>query len=137
MARLVAIDYGTKRVGLAATDPLQIIASAVDTVHAKDVIAYLEGYTVREDVEAFVVGMPSRLDGTATDATPHVRGFIKTLKKVFPDVPVYEHDERFTSVLARRAMIAGGMSKKDRRDKANVDKVSATILLQSFMEIKK
>ncbi|MCY7349307.1 MAG: Holliday junction resolvase RuvX [Cytophagaceae bacterium] len=137
MARLVAIDYGTKRVGVAVTDPLQIIASALETVHAKDVIAYLKTYAAREEVEAFVVGMPSRLDGTATDATPHVRGFIKTLRKAFVDIPVYEHDERFTSVLAQRAMITGGMSKKDRRDKANVDKLSATILLQSFMEIKR
>ena len=137
MARLLAIDYGTKRVGLAATDPLQLIATALDTVHAKDVLAYLKTYVEREPVEAFVVGMPSRLDGTDTDATPHVRGFIKALKKAFPDTPVYDHDERFTSVLAQRAMLAGGMSKKDRRDKANVDKISATILLQSFMETKK
>lgn len=137
VARLIAIDYGTKRVGLATTDPLQLIASALDMVHARDVVAFLKTYAQREEIEAFVVGMPSRLDGTDTDATPHVRGFIKTLKKAFPDVPVYEHDERFTSVLAQRAMLAGGMSKKDRRDKANVDKISATILLQSFMETRK
>lgn len=137
VARLLAIDYGTKRVGLAATDPLQLIASALDTVHAKDVLQFLKTYAEREPVEAFVVGMPSRLDGTDTDATPHVRGFIKSLKRAFPQTPVHEHDERFTSVLAQRAMLAGGMSKKDRRDKANVDKISAAILLQSFMESKK
>lgn len=136
VARLIAIDYGTKRVGLAATDPLQLIASALDTVHAKDVLVFLKTYAEREPVEAFVVGMPSRLDGSDTDATPHVRGFIKSLKKAFPETPVYPHDERFTSVLAQRAMLAGGMSKKNRRDKANVDKISAAILLQSFMEKK-
>jgi putative Holliday junction resolvase len=134
VARLIAIDYGTKRVGLAATDPLQLIALGLDTVHANDVLAFLKAYAQREAIEAFVVGMPRRLDGTATDATPHVRGFIKSLKKAFPETPVHEHDERFTSVLAQRAMLAGGLSKKDRRDKATVDKVSATILLQSFME---
>jgi putative holliday junction resolvase len=134
VARLLAIDYGTKRVGIAVTDPLQLIASALETVPAKDVFLFLKTYTAREEVEAFIVGMPSRLDGTATDATPHVKGFIRALRKAFPEVPIHEHDERFTSVLAHRAMLAGGLSKKDRRDKATVDKVSAAILLQSFME---
>ncbi len=137
LARILALDYGTKRVGLAVTDPLQLIASGLDTVPAQEILGYLAAYCQREPVEAFVVGMPRRLDSTDTDATPHVRGFIKRLRKQFPEVPVHEHDERFTSVMAQRAMLASGMSKKDRRDKGTVDKVSATILLQSFMEMKR
>lgn len=137
MARILALDYGTKRVGLAVTDPLQLIASGLETVPAHEVLAYLTAYCQREPVEAFVVGMPRRLDSTDTDATPHVRGFIKRLRKQFPEVPVYEHDERFTSVMAHQAMLASGMSRKDRRDKGTVDTISATILLQSFMEMKR
>lgn len=134
MARILAIDYGTKRVGLAVTDPLKIIASALDTVHAKDVLVYLKNYTAKEEVEAFVVGMPVQLDGTDTNNTSHVKGFVKQLKKMFPDTPVHLHDERFTSAMALQAMLMGGVSKKDRSQKGNVDKVSATIILQSYME---
>ena len=133
MARILAIDYGTKRVGLAVTDPLKIIATALDTVHSKDVILYLQNYCQREVVEAFVVGMPSKLDGSDTNNTSHVKGFLKLLKKHFPDTPIHPHDERFTSSLALQAMIASGTSKKDRREKGNIDKVSAVIILQSFM----
>ncbi|MFN8358068.1 MAG: Holliday junction resolvase RuvX [Spirosomataceae bacterium] len=137
MARIMAIDYGNKRVGLAVTDPLQIIATALETVHSKDVITYLQRYTQQEAVEAFVVGMPSRLDGTATHSTPHVKGFVKVLKKTFPSIPVHTHDERFTSKMALQAMIAAGSTKKDRQEKGNIDKVSAVILLQSFIESEK
>ena len=132
--RILAIDYGTKRVGLAVTDPLKIIASALDTVHSKDVIVFLKAYLETEEVEAFVVGMPVNLDGADTNNTPHVKGFVKNLKKTFPDVPVHLHDERFTSKMALDAMIAGGSTKKDRREKGNIDKISATIILQSYME---
>jgi putative holliday junction resolvase len=137
MGRILAIDYGSKRVGLAVTDPLQIIATALDTVHSKDVIAYLKAYEAREGIEAFVVGMPKRLDNTDTNATALVQAFVKNLQKNFPSIPLHLHDERFTSAMALQTMIAGGMKKKDRREKANVDKISATIILQSFLEQKK
>ena len=134
MGRVVAIDYGTKRVGLAATDPLQIIASPIDTIHSKDVIQFLKSYDQVEGIELFVLGMPKKLDGTDTNATQHVRQFHKQLKKHFPEKPLYLHDERFTSIMALDAMIAGGSKKKDRREKGNIDKISATIILQSYLE---
>lgn len=134
MGRILAIDYGNKRVGLAATDTLQIIASPLETVHAKDVLTYLKAYTQREPVEAFVVGMPRRLTGEATDATPHVIGFVRKLQKEFPAIPVHTVDERFTSSMAQKAMLAGGLKKKDRQDKGTVDRVSAAIILQSYLE---
>ena len=120
--------------GLAATDALQIIASPLETVHAKDVLSYLKAYTLREPVDAFVVGMPRRLSGEATDATPHVIGFVRKLQKEFPSIPVHTVDERFTSSMAQKAMLAGGLKKKDRQDKATVDRVSAAIILQSYLE---
>jgi putative Holliday junction resolvase len=134
MPRILAIDYGTKRVGLAVTDPLKIIASALDTVHSKDVINFLKDYLESEEVEAFVVGMPVNLDGEDTNNTSHVKGFVKNLQKTFPDIPVHLHDERFTSKIALQAMILSGYSKKDRREKGNIDKISAVIILQSYME---
>ncbi len=136
MARILSIDYGTKRVGLAVTDPLKIIATALDTVHSKDVIQYLKNYCLQEAVETFVVGMPKRLDNTDTNNTQFVEIFVKQLAKHFPEMPIHLHDERFTSVMALQSMIAGGTSKKDRRVKGNIDKVSAVIILQSFMESK-
>lgn len=136
MGRLLAIDYGTKRVGLAVTDPLQIIATALDTIHSKDVIDFLKQYDANEGIEAFVLGMPSRLDGSDTNATPLVKQFHQLLKKHFPEKHVYLHDERFTSKMAMDAMISGGTKKKDRREKGNIDKVSATIILQSYLESK-
>ena len=134
MPRILAIDYGTKRVGLAVTDPLKIIASALDTVHSKDVIDFLKAYLDTEEVEAFVVGMPVNLDGEDTNNTSHVKGFVKNLQKTFPDIPIHLHDERFTSKIALQAMILSGYSKKDRREKGNIDKISAVIILQSYME---
>lgn len=134
MPRILAIDYGTKRVGLAVTDPLKIIASALDTVHSKDVINFLKDYLESEEVEAFVVGMPVNLDGEDTNNTSHVKGFVKNLQKTFPDIPIHLHDERFTSKIALQAMILSGYSKKDRREKGNIDKISAVIILQSYME---
>lgn len=136
MGRILAIDYGSKRVGLAVTDPMQIICSPLDTVHSKDVIDFLKKYEQQEGIEAFVVGMPVNLDQSDTNATPLVRQFLNLLKKHFPDKPIHEHDERFTSKMAFDAMLAGGMKKKDRRNKGNVDKVSAAIILQSFLESK-
>jgi putative Holliday junction resolvase len=134
MARLLAIDFGTKRTGIAVTDPLQLIASALETVPSHQLLQYLKAYVEREPVEAFIVGLPKRLDGTDTDNTPRVRRFVELLQKAIPAIPVHWHDERFTSVMALQAMIAGGSTKKDRRDKGNIDKVSATIILQSYME---
>ena len=136
MGRILAIDYGSKRVGLAVTDPLQIIASPLDTVHSKDVIAFLKQYDQAEGIEAFVLGMPKKLDNTATNATPLVRQFERLLRKNFPEKAVYLHDERFTSKMALDAMISGGSKKKDRRQKGNIDKVSAAIILQSYLESK-
>ena len=133
--RILAIDYGTKRVGLAVTDPLKIIASALETVHSKDVINFLKAYLEVEEVETFVVGMPVNLDGKDTNNTPHVKGFVKNLQKTFPEIPVHLHDERFTSKIALQTMISSGYSKKDRRDKGNIDKISAVIILQSYMEM--
>lgn len=134
MGRIIAIDYGSKRVGLAVTDPLQIIASPLDTVHSKDVIQFLKNYDLSEGIESFVLGMPKSLDGTDTNATQQVRQFHNLLKKQFKEKPVYLHDERFTSKMAMDAMIAGGMKKKDRREKGNIDKISASIILQSYLE---
>jgi len=137
MARIIAIDYGTKRTGIAVTDPLQIIATALDTVRSHELIEFLKRYATAEAVESFVVGMPRRLDNTDTNNTPHVKAFIKQLKKAFPDTPVYEHDERFTSSMALQTMISMGTKKSDRQDKANIDKMSATIILQSYLTTKK
>ncbi|MBB3837115.1 MULTISPECIES: Holliday junction resolvase RuvX [Runella] len=137
MARIIAIDYGTKRTGIAVTDPLQIIATALDTVRSHELIDFLKRYTAAEAVESFVVGMPRKLDNTDTNNTPHVKGFIKQLKKAFPETPVYEHDERFTSSMALQTMISMGTKKSDRQDKSNIDKMSATIILQSYLTTKK
>ena len=134
MGRIIAIDYGNKRVGLAATDALQLIANPLETVHAQDVLSFLKAYVQREPVDAFVVGMPRRLSGEATDATPHVIGFVRKLQKEFPEMPVHTVDERFTSKMAQQAMLAGGLKKKDRQDKGTVDRVSAAIILQSYLE---
>lgn len=136
MGRLIAIDYGTKRVGLAVTDPLQIIASPLDTIHSKDVIEYLIKYNQKEGIEGFVVGMPKNLNNEDTSNTQQVRHFLNLLKKKFPDKPLYLQDERFTSKIALDTMIAGGMKKKDRQNKSNIDKISAVIILQSYLETK-
>ena len=132
MGRIIAIDYGNKRVGVAVTDPLKLIATPLDTIHAKDILSFLKEYVQQENVEAVVVGMPRTLDNTPTDVTSAVIGFVRKLKKELP-VPVYTIDERFTSRMAFRAMIDGGLKKKDRQNKATVDKVSAAIILQSYL----
>jgi putative Holliday junction resolvase len=136
MGRILAIDYGSKRVGLAVTDPLQIIASPLETVHSKDVIRFLKDYDRDEGIECLVLGMPKNLNNKDTNATGQVRQFHNLLRKNFPEKAVYLHDERFTSQMAMNAMIAGGVKKKDRRDKGNIDKVSAAIILQSYLESK-
>lgn len=136
MPRLLAIDYGTKRCGIAVSDPLQIIANGLTTVHSKDLLAFLENYFAKEDVETIVVGEPKRMNGTATDATAHVEAFVKQLAKKFPSKKIARVDERFTSKMAFQTMIDSGLKKKDRRDKALIDEISATIILQSYMASK-
>ncbi len=136
MGRILAIDYGRKRTGLAVTDPLKIIATALETVPTSEVFSYLQKYLQKEDVEAFVVGMPKGMHNEDTDVTKDVERFATGLEKKFPTKPVYLHDERFTSKMAMDAMITGGTSKKYRRKKENIDKVSAVIILQSFLEKK-
>lgn len=135
MARIIGVDYGRKRIGIAVTDPLQMIAGGLETVASNEVEAWLERYVAKEPVERIVVGCPTMLDGSESDTmSRYVLPFISQLKKKFPGITIDTMDERFTSKLAVRAMIDGGMKKKDRRDKTNVDRISATILLQSYLE---
>jgi putative holliday junction resolvase len=134
LPRLLALDYGLKRTGIAVTDPLQLIATALETVPSQEVFKFIEAYTATEIVETIIVGLPQSLDGTPTDNTPRVLAFVARLQKRFPHLPVLLHDERFTSKMALQAMIAGGSTKRDRRNKGNIDKISAAIILQSFME---
>jgi putative Holliday junction resolvase len=133
MGRILAIDYGKKRTGIAVTDPLQIIATPLETVATHELLAFLKSYLQKETVDEIVIGMPKTLMNEDSEIAPLVRKFVEVLKKTFPDKPLHEADERFTSVMAQRALIEGGMKKKDRQVKGNVDKVSAAIILQSFM----
>ena len=134
MDRIIGIDYGRKRVGVAVTDPLGIFASALDTVHSTKRIDYLKKYASNENVVRFVVGYPVNMNGKPSEAAKDVDVFLKHLAKAFPGTPVTLEDERFTSVLAHRAMVEGGMSKKDRMNKESVDKISAAIILQSYLD---
>lgn len=130
----MAIDFGTKRTGIAVTDPAQIIATGLDTIDTAKVLSYLEGYLKKEVVEKIVVGEPKQLDGKPSAIAPQVNAFVKQLGQKFPAIPVVRYDERFTSKMAFQAMIDGGLGKKQRQDKGLVDKVSAVILLQSYMD---
>ena len=132
--RLMAFDYGTKRIGIAVTDPLQIIATGLDTIHPNAIIEYLKKYMQTEQIERFIVGEPKQMDNTPSQSAQHVKGFVNLLKKQFPDIPITMLDERFTSKMATAAILASGRNKKDRQDKGLVDTVSATILLQSYMQ---
>ena len=136
MDRYVGIDYGRKRTGVAVSDPLGIFASALDTVQTAKIIEYLKTYAQKENVKAFVVGYPVNMNGKPSEAAADVDVFLKQLAKHFPQIPVILEDERFTSVLAHRAMIDGGMKKSGRMDKNSVDKISAAIILQSWMDKK-
>ncbi|NLR61213.1 Holliday junction resolvase RuvX [Chitinophaga polysaccharea] len=136
MPRLMAIDYGKKRTGLAVTDPLQLIASGLTTIPTHELIPFLKKYFAAEPVETIVIGEPKNLDGTATDATALVAECIRVIKKNFPDIPIVRVDERFTSKMAFQTMIDSGLKKKDRRDKALVDEISATIMLQEYLRNK-
>lgn len=134
MDRIIGIDYGRARTGLAVSDPLRIFASALETVQTAKIIDYLKTYALSETVVRFVVGWPTNMNGAPSEAASDVEAFLKVLAKEFPSVPVTLEDERFTSVLAHRAMIDGGMKKKDRRDKMSVDRISAAIILQSYLD---
>lgn len=133
MPRILCIDYGAKRTGLAVTDPLQIIASALTTVETKELVPYLKKYFQQEAVELLLIGEPKNWDDSDTHATPLVAAFIKRLQKEFPDMPVKKVDERYTSKMAKDAMLDMGMKKKDRRVKGNVDQIAATIMLQEYL----
>ena len=134
MDRIIGIDFGIKRTGLAVSDPLGIIASPLETVHSLQIVPYLRKYAEKERIVRFVVGYPMNLDGRPSEAKAHVDAFLPKLKAAFPEVPVTLEDERFTSVLAHRAMIDGGMKASRRRDKAEVDRISAAIILQSYLD---
>jgi len=136
MGRIIGIDYGGKRAGIAVTDPLQMIAGGLETIASDDVEKWLEIYNANEPVERIVVGCPVMLNGSESDTmTLYVQPFVNRLRKKFPDMLIETLDERFTSKMAVRTMIDGGMKKKNRRNKANIDKISATILLQSYLEV--
>lgn len=133
MARIICIDYGGKRTGLAVTDPLQIIATALETIETKNLISYLKNYFLKEEVELILIGEPLNLDDTPTHATALVANAIKHLRKEFPTKTIQTVDERYTSKMAVRAMFEMGMKKKDRREKTNIDKIAATIMLQEYL----
>ena len=137
MGRILAIDYGKKRTGIAVSDPLRIIATPLETVPTAVLLAFLSTYVKKENVDEFVVGMPRTLLNEDSEIAPLVRKFVDLLKSTFPEKPIHLADERFTSSMAKRAMIEGGMKKKDRAIRENVDRISATIILQSFMSMRK
>ena len=133
MARILCIDYGLKRTGIAVTDPLQIIATGLTTVDSRELISFLKKYFLQQKVELIVIGEPKNLDDSDTHATPLVKEIIKKMEKEFPLIPIKKVDERFTSKMAKQAMIDMGMKKKDRRNKRTVDEIAATIMLQEYM----
>lgn len=133
MPRILAIDYGTKRCGIAVTDPSQIIATGLTTVHSKDILDWLANYMAKEAVECIVVGEPKNLRGERTDASDHADAFVKALRKKFPGLKTARVDERFTSKMASRTLLESGLKKSDRQKKELVDEVSATILLQHYL----
>ncbi len=136
MPRILAIDYGTKRTGLAVTDPLQLIANTLTTVETKTLVEFLKNYVAKEDVETIVVGKPSRLDGTDTHATQAAEKFVSSLRQIFPLIKIEQVDERFTSAIAQRTLLEMGLKKKDRQKKENIDQVSAALILQTYLEMK-
>lgn len=137
MARVLSIDYGKRRTGLAVTDPCQIIAGGLTTVDTPSLMNFLRDYVSREPVERFVVGLPKQTNGLDSENLPRVRAFVQKLTQVFPDIPVEWWDERYTSVLAHQVMLDSGIGRKARQNKALVDEISATIILQGWMERRK
>jgi putative Holliday junction resolvase len=137
MGRIMAIDYGRKRTGLAVTDEMQIIANGLTTVQSGSVVDYLKNYTSQECVDLFIVGQPKQMNNEPSENMRYVEAFVKHLHKTLPDIPIEYYDERFTSVMAHQAMLDGGLKKKKRQDKALADKISATIILQGYLEKKR
>lgn len=137
MPRVLGIDYGTKKIGLAVTDPLQIICSPLTTVPTREIFDFLEKYIAEEDVEGIVVGDSMNTDGTPSQIAHLVVGFIRKLKKLYPSLTIDTEDERFTSIEARQIILKSGVKQKKRRDKSLVDKVSASLILQAYMDRKK
>ena len=135
MARIMAIDYGRKRTGLAVTDELQLIATGLDTVDTNKLLPYIENYCRNEKVERFVVGEAKHMDNTPSESAQYIEPFVKQLQERFPDTPISRIDERFTSKMAFQAMIDGGLRKKQRQNKALIDTVSAVLILQNFMQL--
>lgn len=134
MGRFLALDYGTKRTGIAVSDTLKIIANGLTTVPTHTLFHYLKTYLEREDVECIIVGLPKQMNNEYSENMKHIRPFVKKLQNLYPDIPVEMYDERFTSALAQKTMIDAGLKKKDRQNKALVDEISAVIILQSYME---
>lgn len=137
MGRILSIDYGRKRSGVAVTDVLQLIANGLTTVPTHELFDFIASYLQKEPVERIVIGLPKRMDNTYSENMRNIEPFVKRLQKAYPDLPIEYFDERFTSVLAHQTMIDGGLKKKDRQNKALVDEISATIILQSYMESKR
>jgi len=129
----MCFDYGTKRVGIAVTDNLQMIATGLCTLHPDKIEEYLQSYCKTETVELFLIGLPKKLDNTVNDVERYIKGFIKKLNSTFPQIPVARIDERFTSSIAQQSMLQGGLNKKDRQNKALVDQISATLMLQNYL----
>ena len=136
MARILSIDYGKKRTGLAVTDPLQIIAGGLATVSTSELFEYLQAYVVSEEVERIVIGEPRQPNGQPSENLQRVQQFVNRWRKAMPQIPIEYYDERFTSVIAHQAMIDGGLKKKARQDKALVDEISATIILEDYLRSK-
>jgi putative Holliday junction resolvase len=136
MGRILGIDYGRKRVGLAVTDPLKIFASPLNTISAHDIDNFIADYMASEEVEAFVIGYPVKLNNEPSESVKYINPFIRKLKIRFPGVPVHLVDERFTSQMALKTMIDGGLKKKERQNKSIIDMISASIILQSFLDRK-
>ena len=134
MGRILGIDYGRKRTGIAVTDPLQIVAGNLATVPTHTLMQFIKDYTAREAVDRIVVGKPTQLNGEPSESMKYITPFVSRLKKEMPDMPVVMYDERFTSTIAHQAMIDGGMKKSDRRDKSRVDAIAATIILNDYLK---
>ncbi len=134
MSRLLSIDYGKKRTGIAVSDPLQIIANGLTTVETSKLFEFLEDYLKKEEVESIIVGLPKQMNGQPSENMKRIEPFVNRLKKIYPKINIEYYDERFTSKLAHQAMIDGGLKKQDRRNKELVDEISATIILQGYME---
>ncbi|MBQ3731261.1 MAG: Holliday junction resolvase RuvX [Muribaculaceae bacterium] len=134
MGRILGIDYGRKRTGVAVTDPLKIVAGNLATVPTHTLMQFIKDYIARETVECIVVGQPSQLNGEPSESMRYITPFVNRLKKELPDMPVVMYDERFTSTIAHQAMIDGGMKKSDRRDKSRVDAIAATIILNDYLQ---